>query len=155
MEITDVDKDMLLWMWGWFLEKVEGLKSGNKEIKIGKYTFIFRYARVKIKLDENYYDEVDFPAINPKATEDDLRDVILLVFDVKGMYKNYITELQIYRIGLDEFKIYIYPDRQQNDVEELFNNIYNVVYEEYKFYIDLIKEISNMNYVIPNGDTNE
>ena len=146
-----VDKKIFMW----FLEKVKDLKPNEKEIKIGKYIFIFRYARVRIKLDENYYDEVDFTALNPKATADDLKNVILLVFDVKGIYKNYITEIQIYREDLDKFKIYIYPDRQQNDVEELFNNIYNVVNKEYKFYIELTKRISNLVYAVSDGGKDE
>jgi len=110
-----VDKKIFMW----FLEKVKDLKPNEKEIKIGKYIFIFRYARVRIKLDEYYYDEVDFPAINPKATEDDLKNVILLVFDVKGLHKDYLTEIQISREDENQFEIYIAPDRQKNDIDDM------------------------------------
>jgi hypothetical protein len=120
MSEIDIERKMFMW----FIEEVKNLKPNEKEIKIGKYIFTFRYARVRVWLGE-LYDEVDFPAISSKATTRDLANISMLEFGVHGLYKDYITTVEIYKKEDYTFKMYLYPDRSQESIYELLDAILN------------------------------
>jgi len=120
--MTEINIDKKMFMW--FLERVKTLEPNEKEIKIGRYIFIFKYARVRVWLGE-MYDEVDFPAISSKATGSDLANISMLEFWVHGLYKDYITTVEIYKKEDYTFKIYLYPDRSKESIDEFLSAIYD------------------------------
>jgi hypothetical protein len=120
--MTEINIDRKIFMW--FIEKVKDLKPNEKEIKIGKYIFTFKYVKVRVWLGE-LYDEVNFSAISSKATRRDLANISMLEFWVHGLYKDYITTVEIYKKEDYTFKMNLYPNRSKESIYELLDAIFD------------------------------
>ena len=94
------------------LDKFKKLKDGERSIRLSdKLLLIFRYCVVKVDgiLDE----ELKFPILNPKT---DNEKVISLVFDAKGLHKDFITEIEVFKEN-KTYIMYIVPQRDDGEID--------------------------------------
>jgi len=138
MNIKDISQEDIKSLFEYLIDKIKNLKPNQKEISIGDYTFILRYIIVRIELEEGIYDEVEFSRLNPKATEKDIANVVKLVFDVRGFYKDYLTEFVI-----TKDKLSISPGRDTQHIK----NIINIIKEGWKMNIDKMNLPQYIEYI--------
>jgi len=138
MNINNISQEDIKSLFEYLINKIKNLKPNQKEISIGDYTFILRYIIVRIELEEGIYDEVEFSRLNPKATEKDIANVVKLVFDVRGFYKDYLTEFVITRNSLN-----ISPERDTQHIK----NIINIIKEGWKMNIDKMNLPQYIEYI--------
>jgi len=138
MNIKDISQEDIKYLFEYLIDKIKNLKTNQKEISIGDYIFILRYIIVRIELEEGIYDEVEFSRLNPKATEKDIANVVKLVFDVRGFYKDYLTEFVITRNSLN-----ISPERDTQHIK----NIINIIKEGWKMNIDKMNLPQYIEYI--------
>lgn len=101
------------------VQKVKELnkgKAGKHEIKLGNLIFIFRYATVESDISG---EAMQFRALDPDTPID---TIVSLVFDVKGLSGEYITEVEVFRDGNSYF-MYVVPDRNENQIKKLESTI--------------------------------
>jgi hypothetical protein len=156
MNINNITQEDIKSLFEYLINKIKNLKPNQKEISIGDYTFILRYIKVRIELEEGIYDEVEFSRLNPKATEKDISNIIELVFDVRGFYKDYLTEFVITKDSLS-----ISPERDTQHIK----NIINIIKEGWKMdidkmnlpqYIEYIKsKLEEIEWVVKNEEIHE
>ncbi len=100
------------------LSKVKQLRPGDREIKLNKdITLILRY--VTVLLNDYIEDEVQFPRLDPNAKNE---DVVSIVFDIKGLDPQYVTQVEFSRED-SVYTVYIIPTRSANSVNSLLSEI--------------------------------
>ena len=89
------------------LDKVKKLKKSERLIKLDdKVSLIFRYS--KVRTGNIYKEELMFPVLDPKT---DNEEIVSLVFDAKGLYNNFITEIGVFRED-KTYTMHIVPQRE-------------------------------------------
>lgn len=103
------------------LKDIKRLKPKSKEIRLGsKFTLIFRYCMVEI--GDTIRDEVQLTKIEDNVKPEDVKSI---VFDVRGLDRDYITQVSISREE-NKFMAYILPDRDEKDLKSLWVNLNSV-----------------------------
>lgn len=89
------------------LDKVKKLKKSERLIKLDdKISLMFRYS--KVRTSNIYKEELMFPVLDSKT---DNENIVSLVFDAKGLYNNFITEIGVFRED-KTYTMYIVPQRE-------------------------------------------
>ena len=89
-------------------------KVGKNFIEFGKYSLIFRYGIMKIG-----QKEVEFNSFTPNIK---IGNIESLVFDVNGLDKNYMTQIEIVKED-ENYTIYTMPNRDRNVIDDFVKEI--------------------------------
>ena len=107
MKITIEQKEF-----NFLLDKVKNLKDGERTIKLDdRISLFFRYSTVRVA--GIVKQELMFPVLDPEA---DNENVISLVFDAKGLYNDFITEIEVFRAGKN-YLMFIIPPREAKEID--------------------------------------
>ena len=115
------------------LDKVKKLKKGERLIKLdNEISLMFRYS--KVRTGNIYKEELMFPVLDPKT---DSGEVVSLVFDAKGLYNNFITEIGVFRED-KTYTMHIVPQRE----DTVINSFRKLLIEESR-----VKQIQDPNEI--------
>ena len=105
-----------------FFYKVKSLQPHKEDIKIGKYTFAFKYINIWIKYGEKIIDEIMVDRLGSKASPEYLENCSIEFF-VYGLFDNYING-SLYKDN-NNYKMKIDYEVPKKSIEEIFNIIEN------------------------------
>ena len=86
-------------------------------VEFGKYSMIFRYGIMKIGKD--FQEDVEFNSFTPNMN---ISRIESLVFDVNGLDKNYMTQIEIVKEN-DHYTLYTMPNRDKNVIDNFVKEI--------------------------------
>jgi len=118
--MTEINIDQKIF--NWFFYKVKSLQPHEKNIKIGKYTFVFKHIYVWIKYGEKIIDEIMINRLGSKASPEYLESCSIEFF-VYGLSDNYINA-RLYENN-NSYKMEIDYEVPKKNIEENFNIIEN------------------------------
>ena len=102
------------------LEKVIELPPNQFTFKLGNYIFVSRYTEVETNKNENSFI-ASFPVLETDINRSDVRAI---VFDVIGIRRQYITEVEVRKVNNGAVMIFISPSCSIKTLKEFVNAIY-------------------------------
>ena len=102
------------------LEKVIELPPNQFAFKLGNYIFVSRYTEVETNKNENSFI-ASFPVLETDINRSDVRAI---VFDVIGIRRQYITEVEVRKVNNGAVMIFISPSCSIKTLKEFANAIY-------------------------------
>ena len=92
-------------------------KAEKNFVEFGKYSMIFRYGIIKIGKD--FQEDVEFNSFTPNIN---ISRIESLVFDVNGLDKNYMTQIEIVKED-GHYTLYTMPNRDKNVIDDFVKEI--------------------------------
>jgi len=105
-------------IFNWFFEKIRSLQSHEKNIKIDKYTLVFKHINVNIKFDEKIIDIIMINRLGPKTSPEYLENCSIEFF-AYGLSDNY-TNIGLYKDD-NNYKINIHPELPEKSIDKFLN----------------------------------
>jgi len=103
-----------------FFYKVKSLQPHKEDIKIGKYTFAFKYINIWIKYGEKIIDEIMVDRLGSKASPEYLENCSIEFF-VYGLSDNYIN-VRLYKDN-NNYKMEIDSGVPKKSIDDFFSAI--------------------------------
>jgi len=116
MSEMDIDQKIF----NWFFYKVKSLQPHKEDIKIGKYTFAFKYINIWIKYGEKIIDEIMVDRLGSKASPEYLENCSIEFF-VYGLSDNYIN-VRLYKDN-NNYKMEIDSGVPKKSIDDFFSAI--------------------------------